>query len=84
MLHYDLQFVNAGQGCKRLPYGSHTPEQSHYCRICSPEGIHLFTLSCCCLSVFIICSGLCDCTDRDVGNVCEFWVYIKGALPSVV
>ena len=34
MLH-DLQFVNAGRGCKRRPYGSH-------------ECFLLFAISCCC------------------------------------
>ena len=60
---HDLQFVNARRGCKRRSYGigilqSRSPDSfigSHACLL-------LFTPSCC-VSAFIICSGLCACTE---------------------
>ena len=60
---HDLQCVNAGRSCKRRPYGRGILQsQSHDCLICSHECILLFTPSCCC-ECFIICNGLCACTE---------------------
>ena len=58
-----LQFVNAGRGCKRRPYGRGIRQsRSHDClkgsmsvSFCLP---HLVAVS-----AFIICSGLCACTE---------------------
>ena len=45
----DLQFVNAGRGCKRRPYGKGILQiRSHDCAIGSHECLLLFTTSCCC------------------------------------
>ena len=45
---HDLQFVNAGRGCKRRPYGRGILQSwSHNCIIGSHECLHLFTSSCC-------------------------------------
>ena len=58
----DLQFVNAGRGCKRRPYGRGILQsRSHNCLVGSHECIFLFTPSCC--SAFMICRGLCACTE---------------------
>ena len=44
----DLQFVNAGRGCKRRPYGRGILHSwSHNCLIGSYECLLLFTPSCC-------------------------------------
>ena len=41
---HDLQFVNAGRGCKRRPYGRGILQsRSHDCLICSHECLLLFT-----------------------------------------
>ena len=46
---HELQFVNAGRGCKRRPYGSGILQgRSHDCLIGSHACLHLFTPSCCC------------------------------------
>ena len=46
---HDLQFVHAGRGCKRRPYGRCILQsRSHDCRIGSHERLLLFTPSCCC------------------------------------
>ena len=46
---HDLQFVNAGRGCKRRPYGRGILQsRSHDCLIGSLECLRLFTPSCCC------------------------------------
>ena len=60
---HDLQFVNAGRGCKRRPYGRRILQSwSHDCLITSHEC--LFCLSHpVVVSVFIICSGWCACTE---------------------
>ena len=43
----DLQFVNAGRGCKRRPFGRGILQiQSHDCLIGSHECLLLFTPSC--------------------------------------
>ena len=61
---HDLKFVNASRGCKRRPYGRGILQsRSHDCLIGRHDCLLLFTPSCCCESVFIICSGLCACTD---------------------
>ena len=45
---HDLQFVNAGRGCKRRPYGrGRLQSLSHDCLIGSHECLLLFTTSCC-------------------------------------
>ena len=44
---HDLQFVNAGQGCKRRPYGRGILQsRSHNCLVGSHECHLLFTPSC--------------------------------------
>ena len=46
---HDLQFVNAGRGCKRQLYGRDILQnRSHDCLIGSQECLLLFTPSCCC------------------------------------
>ena len=60
---HDLQFVNADRGCKRPPYGRDILQiRSHDCLIGNHQCLLLFTPSCCC-EFFIICSGLCACTE---------------------
>ena len=45
---YDLQFVDAGRGCKRRPYGRGIlHSRSHDCLISNHQCLLLFTLSCC-------------------------------------
>ena len=45
---HDLQFVNAGRGCKRRPYRRGILQSwSHNCLVCSHECLLLFTPSCC-------------------------------------
>ena len=61
---HDLQFVNAARGCKRRAYGRDILQShSHDCLIDSHECLLLFTPSSCWTSVFIICHGLCACTE---------------------
>ena len=59
---HDLQFVDAGRECKRLPYGSGTLQSlSHDCFIGSHECLrfpHPVAVS-----VFMICRCLCACTE---------------------
>ena len=46
---HDLQFVNAGRGCKRRPYERGIPQsRSPDCLICSHEYLFLFTPFCYC------------------------------------
>ena len=46
---HDLQFVNAGRGCKRRPYGRGILQsRSHDCLIGNHECLLLFISSCCC------------------------------------
>ena len=60
---HDLQFVNAGQGCTRQPYGRGILQiRSHDCLIGSHECLLMFTPSCC-GEAFIICRGLCVCAE---------------------
>ena len=60
----DMQFVNAGQGCKRRLYGRGILQsRSHDCFIGSHECLLLFTCHPVAVSAFIICSGLCASTD---------------------
>ena len=61
---YDLQFVDAGRGCKRRPYGE------AYSRAGLMTALYVAMSVSFCLphpvvavSAFIICSGLCACTD---------------------
>ena len=45
----DLQFVNAGRGCKRRPYGRGILQsRSHDCLIGGHECLLVFALLCCC------------------------------------
>ena len=63
---HDLPFVNAGRGCKRRPYRRGIfQSRSHDCLIGSHECLLLFTLLHypIAVSVFIIYSGLCACTE---------------------
>ena len=55
---HNLQFVDAGRGCKGRPHGKFILQSL----IGSDECLLLFTLSCCC-ECFIICSGLYACTE---------------------
>ena len=60
---HDLQFVHAGRGCKRRPYGMDILQsRSHDCPISNHECLRLFTHPVA-VSAFIICSGLCACTE---------------------
>ena len=46
---HDLQFVNAGGGCNRRPYGREILQRrSHVCLIGSHNFLILFIPSCCC------------------------------------
>ena len=65
---HGLPFVNAGRGCKRRPYGRGILQSSHDYFIGRHECLLLFTPSCCC-ECFIICSGLCACTEM-------LWLYV--------
>ena len=49
---HDLQFLNAGQGCKRRPYERGILQSVSFCL---PHHVAV--------SAFIICSGLCVCTE---------------------
>ena len=49
---HDLQFVDAGRGCKRLPYGRGIIQSQCY------ECLLLFTTSCC-VRVLRCCEGVC-------------------------
>ena len=45
---YNLQFINAGRGFKRRPYGGGIPQsRSHDCLVGSHECLLLFIQSCC-------------------------------------
>ena len=60
---HDLHFLNAGRGCKRQPYGRGILQRwSHNCLVGSHEYFLLFTPSCC-SECFMICRGLCACTE---------------------
>ena len=56
---HDLQFVNAGRGCNRRPYRRGILQSlSHNCFIGSHECLHPVAVS-----AFMICRGLCACTE---------------------
>ena len=60
---HDLQFVNARRGGKRRPYGSGILQSwSHDSLICIQECLFILPHPVA-VSVFIICSGLCACTE---------------------
>ena len=60
---HDLQFVNAGRGCKRRPYGRGILQsRSHICLVGNHGCLLLFTHPVA-VSVFMICRGLCACTE---------------------
>ena len=60
---HNLQFGNAGRGCKRRPHGRGILQNwSHNCLVGSHECLLLFTPSCC-SEYFIICRGVCACTE---------------------
>ena len=73
---HDLQFVNAGRGCKRRPYGRVILQsRSHDCLISSHECLLLFTPSCCCECFYHVKWLVClYCYVVNVCAVCEFWV----------
>ena len=57
---HDLQFVNAGRGCQRRPYGRGILQSwSHNCLVGSHECLLLFTTSCCSKCFY----DLCACTE---------------------
>ena len=67
---HDLQLVNAGRGCQRRPYGRGILQSwSHNCLVGNRECLLLFTPSCC-SECFMICSGLCACTEM-------FWMCVE-------
>ena len=58
-----FSIFNAGRVCKRRPYGRGILQsRSHDCLIGSHECLLLFTPSCC-SEYFMICKGLCACTE---------------------
>ena len=60
---HDLQFLNAGRGCIRRPYGRGILQsRSHNCFIGSHECILLFTPYCC-SECFYDFRGMCACTE---------------------
>ena len=60
---HDLHFVNAGRGCQRRPYGRGILQSwSHSCLVCSHECL-LCLPHPVVVSAFIICSGVCTCTE---------------------
>ena len=60
---HDLQFVNAGRGCNRRPYRRGILQsRSHNCFIGSHECLLLLTHPVA-VSAFMICRGLCACTE---------------------
>ena len=70
---HDLQFVKAGRGCKRRPYGRGVLQRrSHDCLIGSNKCILLFTPSRCCdcfFSSFVVACVL-------VPRCCEWVCYM--------
>ena len=63
-IRHDLQFVDAGRGCKRRPYGRGILQsRSHDCLIGS-HGVSFCLRHPVAMSVFIMCSGLCACTQN--------------------
>ena len=60
---HDLQFINAGRGCNRQPYRRGILQSrshncfiaSHECLFCLPHPVAV--------SAFMICRGLCACTE---------------------
>ena len=74
---HDLQFVNAGRGCNRRPYRRGILQsRSHNCFIGShecPPSVYPHPVA---VSAFMICRGLCACTEMlwMCVLVCEFWV----------
>ena len=60
---HDLQFVNAGRGCNRRPYGRGILQiWSHKYLVGSHECLILFTPPVA-VSAFMICRGLCACPE---------------------
>ena len=58
-----LLIFNAGRGCKRRPYGSGILQnRSHDCFVSSNDCLLLFPQAVA-VSAFIICRGLCACTE---------------------
>ena len=59
---HDFQLGNAGRGCKRQPYGTGILQSlSHECLIAISVSFCL--LHPVAVSAFIICTGLCACTE---------------------
>ena len=60
---HDLQFVIADRGCKRQPYGRGILQsRSHNCLVSGHECLLLSTHPVA-VSAFMICRGLCACTE---------------------
>ena len=58
---HDLQFVNAGRGCKRSSYGRGIfQSRSHDCLVGSHECLLPHPVA---VTAFLICRGLCACTE---------------------
>ena len=61
---HDLQFLNAGRGCNGRPYSRGILQsRSHNCFIGSHECLLLFLPHPVAVSAFMICRGLCACTE---------------------
>ena len=89
----DLQFINAGRGWKRQPYGRGILQsRSHDCPIGSHECLLLFTTSCCCecfynlsLLVFLywdfvnLCAVCAFGSKAVFPNRCAPWCIVKGS-----
>ena len=77
---HDFQFGNAGQGCKKRPYGRGILQsRSHDCLIGSHEYLLLFTPSCCCGCFgfrgelgFLNCDDVCMCLVNKQFELLEF------------
>ena len=60
---HNLQFVNAGQGCKSRPYGI-LKSRSYDCLLVNHACLLLFTPSCCGECFYYMYRGLCACTEK--------------------
>ena len=68
---HHVAVVDAGRGCKRQPYGRGILQSwSHNCLVCNNECLLKFCLPHpVAVSVFMICRGLCACTET-------LWMYV--------
>ena len=60
---HDLQFLNAGRGCKRRPDGRGILQSRSHNRLVGSMSVSFCLLYSVAVIVFIICSGLCACTE---------------------